>query len=199
MEFGEKLQTLRKSRGWTQEELAEALFVSRTAVSKWESGRGLPNIDSLKEISKLFSVSLDELLSGDKLLSLAEKETKTALHRLRGTMMGAVDLLSVLLIILPLYPNKLGETVVSVNLIACVEISPPNKWAHWILFLALMVCGLVKTVLSRLWIGRGQKLVTVCSVGLSIAAVLLLGLSREAYAVTLAFVLFVAKVLLLMR
>ena len=55
MEFNEKLQELRKSRGLTQEELAKELFVSRTAVSKWESGRGYPNIDSLKEISRFFS------------------------------------------------------------------------------------------------------------------------------------------------
>ena len=54
MEFSEKLQELRKNRGLTQEELAEALFVSRTAVSKWESGRGYPSIESLKEISKFF-------------------------------------------------------------------------------------------------------------------------------------------------
>ena len=74
MEFNEKLQELRKSRGLTQEELAEALFVSRTAVSKWESGRGYPSIDSLKEISKYFSVSIDELLTGEKLISIAEKE-----------------------------------------------------------------------------------------------------------------------------
>ena len=66
MEFNEKLQELRKSRGLTQEELAEALFVSRTAVSKWESGRGYPSIDSLKEISKYFSVTIDELLTGEK-------------------------------------------------------------------------------------------------------------------------------------
>ena len=74
MEFNEKLQELRKSRGLTQEELAEALFVSRTAISKWESGRGYPNLDSLKEISKYFSITIDELLSGDKLISIAEKE-----------------------------------------------------------------------------------------------------------------------------
>ena len=76
MEFNEKLQELRLRKGLTQEELSKALFVSRTAVSKWESGRGYPSIDSLKEISKFFSVSIDDLLSGEKLLSIAEKENK---------------------------------------------------------------------------------------------------------------------------
>lgn len=52
MEFNDKLQELRKRENLTQEELAEILHVSRAAVSKWESGRGLPNIDSLKDISK---------------------------------------------------------------------------------------------------------------------------------------------------
>ena len=76
MELGEKLQELRKRKGLTQEELAEALYVSRTAISKWESGRGYPSIDSLKQISGYFSVSIDDLLSGEKLLSLAETENK---------------------------------------------------------------------------------------------------------------------------
>ena len=59
MEFGEKLQELRKARSLTQEQLAEALYVSRTAVSKWESGRGYPSIDSLREVSRFFSVTID--------------------------------------------------------------------------------------------------------------------------------------------
>ena len=76
MEFNEKLQELRKKSGLTQEEAAEMLFVSRTAVSKWESGRGYPNIDSLKAIAKLYNVTIDELLSSDELLSIAENDNK---------------------------------------------------------------------------------------------------------------------------
>lgn len=52
MEFHEKLQELRKQKNLTQEELSEILFVSRTAISKWESGRGYPSIDSLKAIAE---------------------------------------------------------------------------------------------------------------------------------------------------
>ena len=76
MEFHEKLQQLRKQKGLTQEELTEHLHVSRTAVSKWESGRGFPNIDSLKAITAFYSVSLDELLSGEEILSISENDHK---------------------------------------------------------------------------------------------------------------------------
>ena len=71
MEFNEKLQELRKSKGLTQEELAQAIFVSRAAVSKWESGRGYPNIDSLKELAVFFSITVDELISPNEILTAA--------------------------------------------------------------------------------------------------------------------------------
>lgn len=60
MTLGEKLKKLRTDKDLTQEELAEILYVSRTAVSKWESGRGFLNIESLKAISKYFLVSVDD-------------------------------------------------------------------------------------------------------------------------------------------
>ena len=59
MEFNEKLQQLRKQKGLTQEEAAQALYVSRAAVSKWESGRGFPNLDSLKAIARFYGVTVD--------------------------------------------------------------------------------------------------------------------------------------------
>ena len=74
MEFNEKLQELRNSKGLTQQELAEKLYVSRTAISKWDSGRGYPSIDSLREIAKFFSVTVDELISPSEALDIAEKD-----------------------------------------------------------------------------------------------------------------------------
>ncbi len=68
MDFSKKIQELRKQRGLTQEKLAEVLFVSRTAISKWESGSGYPSVDSLKVIAKFFNVTVDALISDDELL-----------------------------------------------------------------------------------------------------------------------------------
>ena len=68
MEFNEKLQKLRTDERLTQEELAEKLYVSRTAISKWESGRGYPSIDSLKVIAKYFHITIDELICGEEII-----------------------------------------------------------------------------------------------------------------------------------
>ena len=62
MEFNEKLQELRKKKGLTQEELADKLYVSRTAVSKWESGQCCPDIALLPALADFFEVSIDELM-----------------------------------------------------------------------------------------------------------------------------------------
>ena len=61
MEFNEKLQELRKSKGLTQEELAQAIYVSRTAVSKWESAQCYPDISLIPQLAEIFKISIDEL------------------------------------------------------------------------------------------------------------------------------------------
>ena len=63
MELSEKIAMLRKALGLTQEQLAEKLFVSRTAVSKWETGRGMPGMDSLQQMAKFFGITLDERIA----------------------------------------------------------------------------------------------------------------------------------------
>ena len=65
MTFGEKVQRLRKQQGWSQEELAERIPISRQAVSKWESGAAVPDVENVVAIGKLFGVSTDYLLHDD--------------------------------------------------------------------------------------------------------------------------------------
>ena len=199
MEFHEKLQELRKSRGLTQEELAEILYVSRTAISKWESARGYPSIDSLKEISKYFSVTIDDLLSGEKLISIAEKENKSNIRNMCELLFGIVDICYFLLIVLPLYPNTINGFVYSVNLIAYKETTVLNLWIYWIMFLILIAAGVLKIIFMQLEVEKWQNLITGFSMGVNILAVLFLALAREAYVVSMAFLLLVIKGILILK
>ena len=70
MELSEKLVKLRQQKGLTQEELAAKIFVTRTAVSKWENGKGYPAIDSLKLLSEVYGISIDELISDDDVVAV---------------------------------------------------------------------------------------------------------------------------------
>ncbi|MBQ6930820.1 MAG: helix-turn-helix transcriptional regulator [Clostridia bacterium] len=199
MEFNEKLQELRKNRGLTQEELAELLFVSRAAVSKWESGRGYPNIESLKEIAKFFSVSIDELLSGEKLLSIAEREKKADVRKICDLLFGFADLLSLLLVILPLYPNTVNGFVYSVNLFGVLDVSTVSKAVYAVMFAALILSGLVKLILTRINAEKPNKILTEISVMLNILTVLFLTVTRAVYAAVVAFFILVIKAVLLKR
>lgn len=199
MEFNEKLKQLRNSRGLTQEELASALFVSRTAISKWESGRGNPSIDSLKEISSFFSITLDELLSGEKLLLIAEKENQVHLQNTYNLLMGVIDLCYLLLIVLPLYPKTMGLYIASVNLFEYVETSAFNQKIYWALFLLIMLNGITEIILTKLNDkGMHSKIVGINMI-LSILAVIFLALTGETYATALSFLLLVLKASLYMK
>lgn len=199
MEFNEKLQELRKSRGLTQEELAEALFVSRTAISKWESGRGYPSIDSLKEISGYFSVSIDDLLSGEQLIFIAEKENNSNVNNLCSLLVGFVDIFSLLLIFLPLYPKPVDGYIYAVSLFEYVDNDDLIITMYWILYIALVIIGIAKVLMVYFKLKTGERIVTSLSVGFSIFAVLFLAMAKEPYAITVAFLLLLIKSCLFFR
>ena len=193
MELNEKLQELRKNKGLTQEELAEVLYVSRTAISKWESGRGYPNIESLKEISKFFDVSIDDLLSGEKLISIAEKENKSNIRNICDFLFGVVDLFSFVLVVLPLYPNTIDGFIYSVSLLNYTETSSRNLIVYWVMFLSLFAVGVIKIILTKTKAEKGNEILMTLSIALNIFIVIFLALTREVYAVVVAFLLLVVK------
>lgn len=86
MTLGEKLKTARKNAGLSQEQLAEKLCVSRAAVAKWETDKGLPDVGNLKAISKLLTVSVDFLLDDGQEMDFST--TKEAIDLANFSMTG---------------------------------------------------------------------------------------------------------------
>ena len=191
MEFNEKLQQLRKRKGMTQEELAEVLYVSRTAVSKWESGRGYPNIDSLKAIATFFHVTIDELLSGDELLTLAQEERQQGESRQRELVYGLLDVSSALLLFLPFFGQEAEGSIRSVSLLSLTGAPGYLKAAYLLVVTGMILLGVLLLVLqnTNLW----QKSKVTLSLGLNTAGVLLMIISQQPYAATLLFVFLMIK------
>ncbi|MCI7043233.1 MAG: helix-turn-helix domain-containing protein [Lachnospiraceae bacterium] len=199
MEFNEKLQELRKQKGLTQEELAEALYVSRTAISKWESGRGYPNIDSLKAISNYFSVSLDELLSGDEILTIAEEDNKQKEKHFRDLVFGLLDFSVAMFLFLPFFGQKVDGVIQEVSLLALTEIEPYVKIPYLITVFGISIWGILILALQNckapLWIKYKDKI----SLGLSAVGALFFMISLQPYAAMFTFIFLVIKALMLIK
>ena len=192
MEFNEKLQELRKNKGLTQEELAEKLFVSRTAVSKWESGRGYPSIDSLKEISRFFSVTVDELICPEEILSAAQEEKQALAGRTVSFLSNALDLLTAIALFLPVFGNG-NAAPAAVTLFGLTGV---HAWVK-ITFLILIgltalngLCGLILLRFDRpVW--NKHRLVT--GMALSVLGVAVFIAARQPYAGIFFFALLIIK------
>ena len=199
MEFNEKLQELRKQKGLTQEELAEILFVSRTAVSKWESGRGMPSIESLKAISKFFAVTLDDLLSSEELLVIAEDDHKQKEMYFRDMIYGLLDCSIVLLFLLPFFGQKVNGVIQEVSLLTLVEIQLYLKILYWVIGIGMTVLGGITLALrncnDKFWIQNKSKM----SLLLNAMGVFLFIISQQPYAAVYAFAFLIIKALMLIK
>ncbi len=197
MELHEKLQELRKSRGLTQEQLAQRIYVSRTAISKWESGRGTPSIDSLKALSAFFAVSVDELLSGDALLTLAQEETKQRERRIRHLVFGLLDCCAAMLFFLPFFGQRIDGTVQAVSLLAWTGSTRYIKVVYLIMVSALTLWGVLLLALQNWkfvrWLHSKEKI----SLSLHVVSTLLFVMSLQPYAAFLFFLLLIKAVLLI--
>ena len=199
MEFNEKLQELRKQKGLTQEELAASLYVSRTAISKWESGRGYPNIESLKDIANFFSVTVDELLSTDEVLTIAEEDSRRKEKHFRDLMYGLLDICIALLLFLPFFAEDADGIIQSVSLIALGGVQTYLKIAYLVVVITMTVMGVLTLTLQNCQVSVWVKNKTMVSLMLGAILVLLLMISSQPYAAVFAFVLLTIKALMLIK
>ena len=199
MEFNEKLQQLRKQKGMTQEELAERLYVSRTAVSKWESGRGYPNIDSLKALAKFFSVSLDELLSGEEALRVAEEDNRQRVEHFCNMLFGLLDISVAVLFFLPLFGQKAEGKIYNVSLLSLTGPETYLMIVYFAVVTGLVTAGIFRLALQNcghpLWQSGRNKI----SLALNLLGALVFIISLQPYAASLLFVFLVIKLVMLIK
>lgn len=198
MELCEKLQELRKQRGLTQEELAERIYVSRAAVSKWESGRGYPSIDSLKILSQFYGITVDELLSDEELLAVAEKNRLQRERGLRGMVFSALDMCAVILPFLPIFADRDGDTMRSVSLVSMVHLQPYMKLSLLVAVLVMALYGAFTLAMRNCQAAFWMKCKSKISVALSAVAGALFILSLQPYPAVLMFALTGIKLLILL-
>lgn len=114
-------------------------------------------------------------------------------------LFGIVDFMSVTLVILPLYPNLVDGYIYSVNLLSYTQTTSFNRLIYWIMFVTLIVLGGIKVLLNQMKIEKGQRIITNISIVVSVITVLFLAMTREAYAITMAFLLLLIKGILVLK
>lgn len=199
LEFNEKLQELRKKKGLTQEELASFLYVSRTAISKWESGRGVPNIESLKAISQFFGITIDELLSGEEILTIADKDVKRREHHIRDLVFGLLDCSVIIYLFLPFFGERTDGVVASVSILGLYQTSLYVKITYMAVVFVILFMGILTLALQNceklFWVNHKHKI----SVVLSVIANVIFMITLQPYAALFAFVFVVIKAFMLIK
>lgn len=197
MELSEKIKQLRTDKNWTQEELAGKIFVSRTAISKWESGRGYPSIDSLKALSAIFGVSIDQLLSNDELISLAENDSKIKSQKMQDLVFAALDSMVGLLFFLPFFGQTIGSNIQMVSLLNLSEMTTLLQGSYIVLCTISLLFGLVEFVFVTNENERWRKDKVIISLGLMLLITLSFILSRQPYAAVYLLAMLVVKGIIL--
>lgn len=197
--IGKNIKKARTEKGYTQEQLAQKLSVTRNTISNYETGRGYPSIDSLKAIAEFFGVTIDELLSNGELICIAEKDSHQKTQHMRDLVFGLIDCSVVMLFFIPLFGQQGGEIIRQVSLLSLQETPLFIKVAYFAIILLTVACGIATLALqnysSIIWI----KTKTILSMTLTIISVVIFIASLQPYVAFFTFVLLIIKGALLLK
>ena len=162
-------------------------------------GRGYPNIESLKAIAAYFSVTVDDLLSGGDVLTVAGEDRRRRKSRFRDPVFGLLDCSMALLLFLPFFGEKNGEGIAAVSLLGLSHVSLWLKGTYSVMVLGMTLWGILTLALQNcrqaLWVRSGHGI----SLVLSFVSVLLLMATLQPYGAALAFLFLIIKGFLLIK
>ena len=164
-----------------------------------ETGRGYPNIDSLKALAAFFGVTIDELLSGDELLTVAEEDSQQKAQQQRDLVFGLLDLSALMFFFMPFFGLKADDAVQAVPLLALGGIATWLKVLYGVVVFGMAAWGVLTLALQgnqqvrwRQYKGKGSLVV-------NIVGVLLFIISLQPYAAAYLFMLLIIKAFMLIK
>ena len=196
MELCKKIKKIRNDNKLTQEQFAEKMLVSRTAVSKWENGTCYPSIDSLKYMSKTFNISLDKLLSNEEILEIIKTENQSNISKYNGLLFCLLDIVRIIFIFLPLYSYKTNDFIYSVSLFNSNDLGITLKIIFMLLYIMFLVLGIIELILNY----KGNKIfINKISLFLDVISIFILLFTKQPYVIALMFIVFIIKIILLIK
>lgn len=196
MELCKKIKKIRNDNKLTQEQFAEKMLVSRTAVSKWENGTCYPSIDSLKYMSKTFNISLDKLLSNEEILEIIKTENQSNISKYNGLLFCLLDIVRIIFIFLPLYSYKTNDFIYSVSLFNSNDLGTTLKIIFMLIYIMFLVLGIIELILNY----KGNKIfINKISLFLDVISIFILLFTKQPYVIALMFVVFIIKIILLIK
>ena len=145
------------------------------------------------------SVTVDELLSSEQILNIAEEDRSKAINRFRDLIFGIVDICALLFLFLPLFASSVGGEIVASSLLNLIEISIYLKVIYYVVTFLIFSFGVVILVLQNLSSVVWIKMKFAISIFLSITAVVLFAISSQPYATVFALFLLVIKAFTLIK
>ena len=141
-------------------------------------------------------MTIDELLSGEELITLAETENRSNLKKIYSFIYGILDMMAVTFILLPLYGNGnlVDGYIYSVNLLSFTDTTPIYLAIYWIVFIVLIALGIAKLMCVCFEKESWSNIITKCSLVLSTLFICFFAAARHPYVTALMFLLFVAKI-----
>ena len=194
MELSKKIKQIRNDNKLTQEQFAEKMLVSRTAVSKWENGTCYPSIDSLKYMSKIFNVSLDKLLSSEEILEIANIENQSNISKYNSLLFCLLDIVRIIFVFLPLYSYKTNDFIYSVSLFNSNDLSTTLKIVFILIFIIFLVLGIIELIFN---FKGNNRLINKISMFLDIISIFVLLFTKQPYVIALMFIIFIIKIIML--
>ena len=196
MELSKKIKQIRNENKLTQEQFAEKMLVSRTAVSKWENGTCYPSIDSLKYMSQTFKISLDKLLSNEKILEIAKIENQSNISKYNSLLFCLLDIIRIVFIFLPLYSYKTNDFIYSVSLFNSNDLNSTLKIIFMLIFIIFLVLGIIELIFNY---KGNNRFLNKISIFLDVISILVLLFTKQPYVIALMFVIFIIKTIMLVN